>query len=374
MLYSSIITESLSELNKNFTNYLSMEKLEDHCSQFGVNLWKGHRIWLVDGTGCSMPDTPCLREHFGQPGSQKDACGFPVTSALVLVDAATGIVRKILASALRTSDISKFVELHPELKQGDVVVGDRGFCSFAQLVLLSIRGVHAVFRVSASLEVDFRKAQRNINTERIFVRGERIKKLGKADQLLYWQKTSYLPKWMSREQFCSLLDFIVVRELRYKLNKKGFRSSEITLVTTLLDPKLYSKAEIAKLYGLRWEIETNIRHLKTTLGMDALHCKTVDGVIKELFAFCIVYNLVRLVMIEAAKKRNLPPSQISFVDAMRWLQTFFSIPIENLIVNPIRPGRNSPRVIKRRPKAFPRMTKPRNTFPGFTMAEQALAA
>ena len=107
---------------------------------------------------------------------------------------------------------------------------------------------------------------------------------------------------MNREQFSLLLDSIVVRELRYKLNKKGFRSNEITIVTTLIDPIQYSKTEIAKLYGLRWEIETNIRYLKITLGMDTLHSKTVDGVTKELFAFCIIYNLVRLIMIEAAKK------------------------------------------------------------------------
>ena len=340
----------------------------------GATLWKGHRIWLVDGTGCSMPDTPSLRKHFGQPGGQKEGCGFPVTSALVLIDATTGMVRKLLASALRTRDISQFVEIHPELEKGDIVVGDRGFCSFAQLMLLSNRGGHAVFRVAASLGVDFRKVQRNTGSERIFVRGSRIKKLGKTDQLLYWQKTSYLPKWMSREQFSSLLDSIVVRELRYKLNKKGFRSNEITIVTTLIDPILYSKTEIAKLYGLRWEIETNIRYLKTTLGMDTLHSKTVNGVIKELFAFCIIYNLVRLIMMEAARKLKVDPSRISFVDAMRYFLTSFAMPIEKIIKNPIRTGRKSPRVVKRRPKAFPRMTKPRNTFKGFNPTEQAILA
>ena len=113
---------------------------------------------------------------------------------------------------------------------------------------------------------------------------------------------------------------IVVRELRYQIAQPGCRTREVTLVTTLLDPILYPAIELAELYAQRWQIETNLRHLKQTLHMDVLRTKTVAGVQKELLMFALVYNLVRLVMLRAAERQGVPPDRISFTDAMRWLR------------------------------------------------------
>jgi hypothetical protein len=134
----------------------------------------------------------------------------------------------------------------------------------------------------------------------------------------------------------------------------------VTLVTTLLDPEQYSAAALAKLYGLRWSVETNLKHLKQTLQMDILRCKTVEGVLKELTVFVLIYNLVRRVMCEAGQRQQVPPERISFIDAWRWLR--HARPGEvlpPLVVNPKRPGRVEPRVRKRRPKQFPVMKRPR---------------
>ena len=165
---------------------------------------------------------------------------------------------------------------------------------------------------------------------------------------------------MTREQYDALPDSIIVRELRYTVTRKGCRSRTITLVTTLLDPRTYPVDELAEQYRGRWNIEVNFRHLKQTMKMDVLKCKTVAGVLKELAVFTLVYNLVRLVMLRAARRRNVPPDRISFIDALRWLRhADNAIELMDLIVNPERPGRIEPRKVKRRNLRYPVMNKPR---------------
>jgi len=135
----------------------------------------------------------------------------------------------------------------------------------------------------------------------------------------------------------------------------------VTLATTLLDPAVYPAAEVAELYGRRWQVETNLRrHLKQTLRMDVLRCQTIEGVQKELTMYGLVDNMVRLVMLEAAEQQHVPVERISFIDAVRWLAAAVAgdAPLE-LRVNPNRPGRVEPRVIKRRSKTYSLMIHPR---------------
>jgi hypothetical protein len=150
-----------------------------------------------------------------------------------------------------------------------------------------------------------------------------------------------------------------VRELRYRIAQPGFRTHEVTLVTTLLDAEAYPLDALAALYRTRWAVELNLRHLKQTLHMDRLHCETVAGVQKELLVFALVYNLVRTVMREAAHQQQVPLERVSFIDALRWLATAPSTPLSPLRVNPDRPNRIEPRVVKRRPKPYTFMTRPR---------------
>lgn len=329
--------------------------------------WLGHRVFLVDGSNFSMPDTLELRGHFGQPGGQKPGCGFPVAHWLVLMHAATGMVLKMLTAPLRTHDMSGVAELHPELKRDDVLVADRGFCSFAHLALLVQRGVHGVLRAHQRLLVDFTPARPHAsprggkNAKKTGQpRSRWLKSLGVTDQLVEWLKPVTCPSWMPAEQFAALPERLTMRELQYRVNRRGFRTDAVTLVTTLLDAERYSAVDLAALYAQRWSVETNFDHLKTTMRMDVLRCQTVAGVLKELTMFVLVYNLVRLVMLEAAKRQRVPAERISFVDALRWLAT--AKPgdrLHNLVVNPHRPWRVEPRVRKRRPKEYPLMQEPR---------------
>ncbi len=165
---------------------------------------------------------------------------------------------------------------------------------------------------------------------------------------------------MTVEQFASLPDEITLRELRYDVNRKGFRARTITLVTTLLDDGVYSLSDLADLFRKRWEIETNFGHIKTTMKMDVLKCKTAEGVLKELHAFAIVYNLIRQVIVHAANSQNVSVTRISFIDALRWMQSAASCDEPVIFfINPDRPNRYEPRVKKRRPKTYTFMTKPR---------------
>ncbi len=331
--------------------------------------WRGHRLWHIDGSGCSMPDTAELQKAFGQPGGQKPGCGFPVAHLMTLFDAGTGFLLRMVTAPLRTHDMSQAQRVHDALQPQDVVIADRGFCSYGHLALLSLAGVFALFRIHQKTIVDFRKGRAHAPPKARGKKGRRetgqprsrwVRSLGKHDQIVESYKPQQRPKWMTREDCARLPDSIFVRELRYRVTQRGFRVREVTLVTTLLDAKHYSAADLAKLYQQRWEIETNLRHLKQTLHMDVLRTKTVNGIHKELAMFAIVYNLVRLVMLSSAKRRALPVTRISFIDAQRWLSHApLSAPPRKLIVLPVRPDRFEPRVRKRRPKEYDLMNKPR---------------
>jgi hypothetical protein len=327
--------------------------------------WHGHRTFYVDGSGFSMPDTDELREHFGQPSVQRLGCGFPVARLLAMFDATTGLLVKLLPLPLGTHDLAHVNRLHPELRADDVLAGDTAFASYVHLALLFVAKLHGVFRAHQRQLVSFRKDRKLVGkqpkgTTALFAASRLICKLGRFDQIVEYRRPATRPEWITAEQFATLSETLVVRELRYWTKRRGFRTRVVTLVTTLLDAETYPLNEIADLYGHRWEIETNFAHLKTTMRMDVLHCQTVQGVLKELLMFALVYNLARLVMLAAAREQHLPHDRLSFVDALRWLASACEHEPElELLVNPRRLGRYEPRVRKRRPKAYPLMTRPR---------------
>jgi hypothetical protein len=195
-----------------------------------------------------------------------------------------------------------------------------------------------------------------------------------SDQVVAWLKPKTCPAWMTAEQYAALPEKMLIRELRYTIGGSGFRVREVTLATTLLDAELYTSAELAELYRCRWQVETNLRHLKTTMKMDVLHCETVAGVSKELLMFALTYNLVRLVMLEASGRQKVAVERISFIDALRWLrEARAGASLPKLVVNPDRPGRAEPRVRKRRPKSYPLMTKPRSELRAKLLKEKKAA-
>jgi hypothetical protein len=344
--------------------------------------WCGLRPVLVDGSATIAPDTPSSQTAFGQPGEQKPGCGFPVPKVLGLFDAATGLMLESLSFPLRTHEQSKVWTLHPLLGPLDLLVGDRGFCSFAHLAMLAARGVMGLFRMHQRQIVNFRphrpargratgqshrtnrrakRSRRKMQPQRGQPSSQFVKRLGKHDQVVAWRKPPRRPAWMTAEQYESLPATLRVRELRYQLPRRGQRTVCVTIATTLLDPVRYPKAKIAALYQVRWQVETHFAELKTTLKMRRVKSQTADGVRKELAVYALVYNLVHAVMLDAARRQAVDVERISFLDTIRWLLSASpGEPMPALLINPHRPDRHEPRVIKDLQDTYRKMTQPRH--------------
>jgi IS4 transposase len=132
---------------------------------------------------------------------------------------------------------------------------------------------------------------------------------------------------MNAELYASLPDTLTVREIRFPVDRPGYRSKEIVVATTLCDVEQHSKKELADLYHRRWHAELDIRAIKQTLKMDFFFCKTPEMVRRELWVHLLGYNLVRKVMAEAAWLKGLCPRQLSFaalqtLAEFRWLLLF----------------------------------------------------
>jgi len=170
---------------------------------------------------------------------------------------------------------------------------------------------------------------------------------------------------MTQEEYESYPDFIIIREIRIRIDQKGFRTREIIVHTSLLDDNEYSKEEIAALFRRRWQAELNLRSLKTVMQMDHLRCKKPHRVRNEIRAHMLAYNLIRQVMAEAAMEADIQPWQISFKATLTTVTDM--LPVLGMISNADalcevlyaccakhvvgnRPDRYEPRVRKRRPK------------------------
>jgi Transposase DDE domain len=320
--------------------------------------WRGHRVFFLDGSSFSMPDTPELRAEFGCPAGQADGCGFPTAHLLAQFHAYAGYLTRAIPAPLRTHDLAAAALTHKELQPGDVVGGDRAFGSYAHLALLQQRGCFGLFRAHQRRKISFAsgpEAQR--------LPSRRLRRLGRHDQLVEYRKPARRPDWMDRRQYEALPETLVVRESRVKVRTPGCRVQTLSLVTTLLDPQRYPKEALARLYEKRWRVEVNLRHLKQALGMDVLRCQTWKGVWKEMLMFVTAYNLVRRVMVEAAERQGVEPDRLSFVDALRWLrEARQGEELPRLRLTRERPGRVEPRVLKRRPKPYDLMNKPRSVL------------
>jgi len=339
---------------------------ERHGVEVQAERWKGRRICLIDGSTFSMPDTPELQAHFGSPPGQKDGCGFPVAGLLVMVHWTTGLIVDLCTMPWRDHEQSKVGELHGRLQTGDVRVADRGFCSYGHIARLVLRGVDGVFRIHQRQIVDFTPGRPHAagpkENPRGLPRSQWICALGRTDQVVRWIKPPTCPTYLSREQWAALPETVRVRELSYRVETPGYRTRDITWVTTLLDAQAFSSQDLAGLYWLRWRIELNFRDLKTTMGLDVLKCKTVQGILKELYVFALIYNRVMAIRFRVARSMGVCPARLSFVDTLRHVCVHgWTVPL-TLVINPERPGRSQPRVVKRRPKTHPLMTQPRNQY------------
>ena len=324
---------------------------ESDCRQEGR--FKGRRVFRIDGTGLSLCDSPEVRKHFGCSTSQRPGCGYP-TAHLLLLTAPGGVAKEAICSPLRTGDMTHAAETHTHLEKGDLLLGDRLFGGVCHLHRLRAQQLDGVFPAHHSRKIAWGGGADHGRSRRF------VKTLGWRDQLVEYRKPDRRPKWMTAAEFKQMPAWTLVREIRREVKVGGVRR-EVTVVTTLLDPAAHPAKELVKLLGERWDIELDLRSLKTTMGMESLKCQSVEGVKKELLVYLIVYNLVKLLMHLAARCQDVALARVSFADALAALRYGQARP-ESIALNPHRPGRVEPRVVKRRRKAFAVMSRPRHTL------------
>lgn len=339
--------------------------------------WRGHRLHLIDGTSDTMPDTPLLRDHYGVSGQSREELGFPSSHLLMLLDHRSGLLIDCIASKLNTHDASVAAKVHPSLEKGDVLLGDVAFSGYGHLALLLQADLHAILPMHQRRIVDFAPGRAFAHPRKGSGRSRKAKprsrilrSLGVEDHLAEYFKPAKKPQWMEESQWQQLPETITVREIRREIRRKGFRPISVTIVTTLLDPVAYPADELIELRLTRWMVETNIRHLKITLGMRYLKCKTPERVEKERCVFLLLYNLIRIIMLEGARRERVNVNRISFADTLSWLRYGeLSLPPE-LKINPKRPDRLHPRALKHSQNRYPYMKQSRHVLQAQLRAQQ----
>ncbi len=310
-----------------------------------------------------MPDTIDNQKAYPQPNSQKAGCGFPLAKIMVLFSITTGAAIGIIIDVFKTHDIKLARQLYKYLNPGDIALGDRAFCAYSDIYFLQKQSCDAIFRKHQGRKNQIKKGKR----------------IGPCDCLVTWQKPKSCPKGLSKEEFDSLPPNLLLREVHYYIGIPGYRTKQVTLITTLLDIQLYPTLELVKIYKLRWDVELDLKHIKTSLGMDILRGKTPEMVRKEIYIHLLAYNLLRTVMWQSGTQKGVNPLRISLQGTRHHLNNFISelkdaTPINRerlyqimlkLIAHkllPSRPARVEPRVRKRRPKSYPFMQQPRQLY------------
>ncbi len=310
-------------------------------------LWRGRHVKLVDGTTTLMPDTAENQASYPQHGGCEAGAGFPLARLVGVSSLAHGAVLDVAMGPYRgkgTGEHGLFRELKDCFAAGDVMLADSYYCSYFLIADLLIRGVDVVFEQHGARHTDFRTGQ----------------KLGMRDHLVQWSRPAARPDWMSPEQHQSYPLELTLREVQ--VGKK-------VLVTSFLKPREVCKPELGRLFMARWNVELDLRNVKTTLGMERLSCKSPQMCEKEMWVHMLAYNLIRLLMAEAAVQADLFPRQLSFKHTLQvwvaWSQrqflsdapedtaALFKLIAQVRVGN--RPGRIEPRAVKRRPKPFPRL-------------------
>ncbi len=329
-------------------------------------LWKGRRVLMFDGSTVSMPDTHENQRAYPQVYNQKPGVGFPIARIAAVMSLASGAILDLgicRYAGKGQSELGILRTLWDIFLPGDVMLADRYMCSWAELVTLKGRGVDSVIRLNVNRTSDFRRGTR----------------LGKGDHIVRWLKPNSI-RSVDRQTYNLLPEYLTVRETRVRVEKPGFRTESLVVVTTLLDPEQTTKEDLAFLYRERWNNELDLRSIKTSMQMDILRCKSPELVRKEIWTHVLAYNLIRTIIAQAAFKHGVQPRTLSFKGAMQTLEAFqplidyqgergavFRLELYQHVLDAIathqvadRPDRFEPRKKKRRPKKYDRLMKPRN--------------
>jgi hypothetical protein len=322
--------------------------------------WHGHNVKLVDGTTLRLCDTPANQARWPQQKSQKQGCGFPLLRLVGVFSLATGAMLARAVGSIEQGERTLFKTLRSVFARGDVALFDRGFSDFATIASLHAQNVHSVTRIHQRLSVSIHD----------------VRRIAKGDRIVRWTKTASPSCTMTEQEWDALPKHIDVRLVDVLIQIPGIRTKSMTILTTLVDEKRYTAADLAELYRRRWHIELDLRHIKTTMGFDELRARSPEMALRELAVALVAYNFLRALLAKAAAHAGLAPERFSFAAAVQALRQFAPAPgqrasrrllnalIETLAccILPERPGRTTPRAIKRRGKQYALLNKPRHLF------------
>jgi len=315
--------------------------------------WKWHErsVYLVDGTTLLMTDTPANQEHYPQTSALAQGLGFPICRMLGIVSLYSGSLINAAISPYHGKGASEQTLLRSMLstfKTGDVVLADAFYSTYFLIAHMIEHNIDIVFMQNGA-----RSRTTNFDTGL---------QLGRGDHLIDIVKPKQKPDWMSQKAYDAAADKLTIRELK---------AAGKILITTMLCPKKHPKRSLGNLYKQRWNIELDLRNIKTTMGLEMLSCKTPDMAIKELWVYFLAYNLIRSLMISSALYARVLPRMLSFKHTLQLLLSYyFPVLYEEEFLMLIakkqignRKGRIEPRVIKRRHRNDYRlMMKPRHVL------------
>ncbi len=328
-------------------------------------LWKSRHAKLIDGFTFTMSDTPENQAEYPQHKAQQPGVGQPIARAVAILSLATASVMDVAIgpySGKETGELALLRSMLKSLREGDIAVMDRYYCSFMMIALLLAQGTQVCARKHHLRHTDFRRGKR----------------LGKYDHLIVWTRPPQ-PEWMDEQTYAQIPEQLELREIRYNIVVPGRRTKTIDVITTLTDAAETTKEDIAELYGFRWNSELDIRSIKESLNLGHVRCKSPEMVRRELWTTLLGYNLIRTTAASAALVHQKQPRQISFTSTCQYVLASWMLMSCRLIdraklddycrklLQQIaecevanRPGRLEPRLVKRRPKPYKLMQKPRD--------------
>lgn len=314
-----------------------------------TDLWRGRSVKVIDGCGVSMPDTAANRAVYPYAGGQKPGCGFPTGKLVGLFSLSGRHLIRFVHASWKNHELKLARQLAAWVRPGEVLLGDRGFCGWGFIALLQNKGADVVMRLHQNRR--------------------------EGDGRVRWRRPQRLAGW-TQEFWGNLPEHIEIRLVTFHSATPGFRTRTITLATTLIDETAYPDEALIALYRRRWEVENDFRDLKTSLGLDVLRTLTPEMIEREVLMLAIAYNLVRRILQDSARTHGIPLARLSFKGALATLrhwaplllhaslrrqQTLYNSILLALAADqvPHRPNRSEPRAVKRRPKVYQLLTKPR---------------
>jgi len=252
------------------------------------------RLVALDGSSLNLQDTQANRERYGKaPAAGKTTSPLPLIRFVALCEIGTHVLFAVRMAAWRISEVALAKRLIDRLEPGMLCLADRLFYGFELWNQAVATGADLLWRVQKKIPLP------------------RLQMLADG---------SYLSELRARSnaKVADRARRVPVRVIEFNVTV-GQQREHYRVITTMLDPEKAPAIELANLFARRWGIETAFGELKTYLrGREVLlRSQRSDLVEQDFFGLLLAHFGVRCVMDEAARERSIPPTEVSFVHAVR---------------------------------------------------------